>query len=294
MRNKIILFLFLTLNIRLYSQVTNINFPCSTAPILNGHVGNGEWDAADTIYIPINGNKSVKVSVMCDRDHLFFLFAGNLESQIRFPEILLDMNNSKSASWQSDDWWFHVSATDCENQGAYGVYSNCLLVQPDWIGVNNITQGLPLTDTVEIAIPFSKIKQTSGILFNIGICFNLFNVVSATNTWPPSANINDPSTWANAVLPVPLCEPTALSEENSLSFIQVFPNPTSGKITVNYTGQKEYTYDIELLNLSGQVIYSKKVNSQVDHTPELTASPGIYFLKIKDGKHYQVTKVVFQ
>ena len=292
MRSKIILLLLLSLSIRLHSQVSGVSFPCSTAPMINGHVGAGEWDAADTIRISINGNKSVKVSLMCDRDNLFFLFAGNLESQFRFPEILLDMNNSKSTSWQSDDWWFHVSATDCENQGAFGVYSNCLLVQPDWLGVNNITQGLPLTDTVEIAIPFSKIKQTSGILFNIGICFNLFNVVSATNTWPPSANINDPSTWANAALPTPLCEPTTLTEEHSFAFVHVYPNPGHGKITVNFTDEKEHTYRVALTDLSGHVIDTKNIISPVDNSIEFTASPGIYFLKINDGINHTVKKVV--
>lgn len=292
MRNTTVLFLLLTLVIRLNSQTESINIPCSTAPLLDGHVSTGEWANADSISLPINSVKSVKVYFMCDRDNLFFLFAGNLESQIRFPEILLDMNNSKSATWQSDDWWFHVSATDCENQGTYGVYSNCLLVQPDWIGVNNITQGSPLTDTVEIAIPFNKIKQTSGILFNVGICFNLFNITNATNTWPPSANIQDPSTWANATLPTPLCEPTTLTEENTFSSVQVFPNPGNGKITVNVRGKKEYTYGLALFNLNGQLIHSQNITNQNDTHVELNASPGIYFLKIHDGRNYEVRKVI--
>src|SRR5688572_2663346 len=100
--------------------------PEGTTPVMDGAVNSGEWSDADSVTINISASVECKVLFKHDCSNLYLAYLDNLESMAAlFPEVLIDVNNSKSASWEADDWWFHVSATDCYYQGAYAVYSNC-------------------------------------------------------------------------------------------------------------------------------------------------------------------------
>lgn len=156
-----------------------ITFPNSTSPQIDGALLAEEWSDAATVDIRINTNETVKVYYKASNDTLYFAFTGHLESgNVRFPEICLDTGNDKTDVWDTNDWWFHVSASDCDHHGAPGVYTNCAPQQEDWLGMPNITQGLPWTDTVEIAIPLTKLNISPEDTFGIA-----FNVTNTFNTW---------------------------------------------------------------------------------------------------------------
>jgi hypothetical protein len=99
-----------------------------------------------------------------------------------------------------DDWWFHVSATDCEARGTYFVWDDCSVVQSDWQGVPNFASGpdpVPL-DTFEIEIPFDKI----GIILGdtIGIGFDVEYVPTEYGFWPEGMTMESPATWGTAII----------------------------------------------------------------------------------------------
>jgi hypothetical protein len=73
----------------------------------------------------------------------------------------------------------------------------------------------------------------------------------------------------------------------------IFPNPTTGKFTVNITGY-QLPKNVLVLNSLGQIIYEiKEFNGQIDI--DLSPfSPGIYFVKISDGETVKIEKVVYQ
>lgn len=234
------------------AQVFQIN--CSPPPQLDGIEAADEWFMATEVQV--TAGPITTIACMHDSTNLYFLFRNNLESILHFPEILIDVNNSKETTWQADDWWFHVSATDCENQGASDVWTNCQEVQPDWVAVNNIVPGLPYTDTIEIAIPFSKIGYTLGSGDSIGIAFG---VMSAGGTWyvyPENADKPSPSTWATAAI---ICSELTVSEKETNLF-SVYPNPTTGNVTVSMRSNVQPTF-LELVQTDGTMVW--KVDYQV-------------------------------
>ncbi len=82
-----------------------------------------------------------------------------------------------------------------------------------------------------------------------------------------------------------------LSEDfNILSSLNVYPNPAYDKITIDYFLQ-EGNYEYTILNQSGKIIMQDCGNDKL----ELDLSdytPGLYVLRIKVGKEYQVRKII--
>src|SRR5687767_5395371 len=97
-----------------------INVPYGAASTIDGTFSPGEWDDANMLVL--TASPQTKVLYKHDSSNFYIAFAGNLQSGNKFPEILLDINNAKTSGWQDDDWWFHVSATDCEYKAEYGNY----------------------------------------------------------------------------------------------------------------------------------------------------------------------------
>ena len=54
---------------------------------------------------------------------------------------------------------------------------------------------------------------------------------------------------------------------------------------------------LELVDISGQVVYKNQVKSVYSYTEEIDASTfarGIYYLRVNDGENVQIKKVVIQ
>jgi hypothetical protein len=123
------------------------------------------------------------------------------QDSIFCPELIFDINNDKSISWRSEDWWFHVSCSDCDVQGTYDNYGNCSIIRPDWEGVHNYDCGqspIPSLNFFEIKIPFNKINIDFNDTFGLGIRV-IFNTELYT-LWPNGMSMDSPATWATAVI----------------------------------------------------------------------------------------------
>jgi hypothetical protein len=110
------------------------------------------------------------------------------------------VGNDKQGVWQSDDWWFHVSATDCESAGAPDVYDDCSVEQPDWGGVPNFSldPDPPPVDTFEVWISFSKIGVTVGD--QLGLAFRVEWAPYTYGYWPFEVDPAVPASWSTGTI----------------------------------------------------------------------------------------------
>ena len=83
--------------------------------------------------------------------------------------------------------------------------------------------------------------------------------------------------------------------ENS-DFVQIYPNPTNSKITINLSNS---TYSIGgkiiIINSLGQQIFSSKINQQIEEIPVSSIfSSGLYFVKLIDihGNEFSTKKII--
>jgi N-acetylneuraminic acid mutarotase len=184
------------------SDLGILEIPTGSSVIIDGVLGSGEWDDAETVELSVEGEVNVTVLLKNDGMNLLaayhYIFTG--DENLCFPEVLVDTENDKSSGWMSDDWWFHVSGTDCEAQGTFDVYTDCAVIQPDWEAAPNfaLVQNPPPLDTFEIRIPLAKVGVTVGD--TIGLALRLENVPSAFGYWPANATAESPETWGTAVL----------------------------------------------------------------------------------------------
>ena len=90
---------------------------------------------------------------------------------------------------------------------------------------------------------------------------------------------------------------TGVDDNALMGNLSVFPNPTNGKFTVSVSNAEASDMTIELVNISGQVVYRNNVKAAYSYTEEIDASEfakGVYYLKVNDGNGVKIEKVVVQ
>jgi len=237
----------------------NVITPWWGSIFAEGNFTPGEWDQAPRVDVQTASGNTCQVAVAVDSWGVFFGFMGHLESDFVFPEVLLDTEHDRSAVWNADDQWFHVSATGCHHAGAYGVYDDCSPLPEDWSGHPNFSPGAPSTDSVEIAIPwwYLGIEPMAGDTIGLGLV--LTNTASSWNLWPAGASRQDPSTWGHLVFPVA----TAMRENDLDALVQLWPNPTVEPAFLAWKGDDPA--DVRLIDALGQLVWSQSVkgNTQI-------------------------------
>jgi hypothetical protein len=78
------------------------------------------------------------------------------------------------------------------------------------------------------------------------------------------------------------------TNDNSFSTIQVYPNPTTGLVTINFGEQQEIVI-ATLRNVLGQVVSSETFYSIQNTTYPITGANGIYFLNLENESHQKRT-----
>lgn len=174
---------------------------------IDGKVQPQEWGHARQIVLPTKEGFDAKVLAQHDGEHLqlAFVFDGRMPL-FNFPELLVDPRLDRSDQWQPDDWWFHISATDCYSQGVLGDYDTCAEVQADWLGVPNYPMGNgkpPVLKAFEMQIPFSLLDVKVGQPF--GLALTVETMPGPRLYWPDGVDMDKPVTWA-VVRPAPAVE----------------------------------------------------------------------------------------
>ncbi len=282
MRSLIVTIFLLLLVKAVSSQVLHI--PYGPAISNDGVVNSTEWMGADTVLIQQSSIYTTSVLYKHDGQNLYIAFERNLQSPFMyFPEVNIDANHDGTNTFQNDDWWFHVSATDCEYQGSYGVYHNCQAARPNWTANPNFSSSGPLVNKVEVSIPFQTIGVQS--TDTVGILFFLNNFQSF-KYHDPTANHLDPSSWTTAVLD-PL--PTSIIEKK-ITDLKIFPNPSEGSFHLQLEDARlNSPYTIR--DFSGKQIESGTISKwgKVD----LGKYPsGIYFIEVEIGNRALRKKLI--
>jgi pectinesterase len=85
--------------------------------------------------------------------------------------------------------------------------------------------------------------------------------------------------------------------EQPISYISVYPNPASDKLTINYQLKKSAVVNIYLIDLQGKqhIVLHKETNAMGIQTESMDISelpPGIYFLRLQAGNDVVTKKIV--
>ena len=84
------------------------------------------------------------------------------------------------------------------------------------------------------------------------------------------------------------CEPASVDEE-MLESVRVYPNPTNGVVYVKNIASFD---NIEITNALGQSVYSSSTNGKTVMSVDLSASKGVYFVRLTNAQGEQVSKRV--
>jgi hypothetical protein len=186
--------------------------PFGPPATIDGEISPGEWATANLVTFSfedvLGDSVSANVWLMHDGGSLQAAYAFERTNERIFlaPELFLDTDNDKNPTLRSDDWWFHVSGSDCAAAGTYDDYSTCTW-NADWETgprPSEREEGERL-DTFEIRIPFSKLGVATGS--GIGLGFRVMHSAQVsgewiirTAFWPAGGSPDNPATWETAQL----------------------------------------------------------------------------------------------
>ena len=106
-----------------------------------------------------------------------------------------------------------------------------------------------------------------------------------------SSGVKDTLTKKVIVLDASTTSGTDLINEDFNTEFQLFPNPSSGKFTIQSLSDNQF--DIKIINVNGEVISSFKLNG--NQQVEITNwSVGLYFVQASDNKSFYTTKLNIQ
>jgi hypothetical protein len=96
-----------------------------------------------------------------------------------------------------------------------------------------------------------------------------------------------------------LGKPAGISDNKlSVKEMKFYPNPGDGKFTLSFNLPEEGNTDVTIMNLDGKSIYSEKLASfkgQYEKQIDISSNPkGVYFVKITQGEHSQLKKIVLE
>ncbi|MBT8195627.1 MAG: T9SS type A sorting domain-containing protein [Bacteroidia bacterium] len=123
------------------------------------------------------------------------------------------------------------------------------------------------------------------------------NQLKNGDIWPISGVSTFEAAFPSGFNPQPLACTVGIDEnENALS-LNVFPNPSTGHVNINYSSKSGIS-TIEVVDILGKVIYSstveKATRNLIHLDEEVFTTKGIYFVRISNGENTTAEKVIIQ
>ncbi|RXR33523.1 T9SS type A sorting domain-containing protein [Flavobacterium piscinae] len=128
-------------------------------------------------------------------------------------------------------------------------------------------------------INLNKINYTNS-LSDAASDFFKVNIINASSAWLP-----------NVVIPITIENNLSLIENETVQAL-IYPNPTNGKVTVSWIENLET--NIDLFDLHGRIILSKKINASNTVVDLNHFSDGIYLISIQNEKVKTTRKIVLK
>lgn len=82
-----------------------------------------------------------------------------------------------------------------------------------------------------------------------------------------------------------------IDENNPLNELSVFPNPSTGRVTIS-TNRVSDKIELEVRDMSGQLILEDRINNQNRYTLDLEHPAGVYFITLRLGEQIRQIKLV--
>lgn len=259
--------------------------PSGSEVVIDGKMDRGEWDDALPHRITSSGRT---ILFRIKHDAASLLIGVELKNSgsgpVRFPEILIDPRNDKSYLWQQDDWWFHVSATDCFHQGNHSEYTTCETDHAEWDALPNFSTSAsdPPVDSIEIRIPFETLGIT--LLDTIGLSFDVTNTFNAWELWPDGASLDHPDTWGTFVFESPSSASNLIGDDVKPI---LYPNPAGSELWLDFNLKQASGYSITITDLQGKIVRIKNMDLALpgkilEHLSleEVDMPPGLYCLTL--------------
>jgi hypothetical protein len=80
--------------------------------------------------------------------------------------------------------------------------------------------------------------------------------------------------------------------------MKFYPNPNNGKFNLSFSLKEKGTTDVTILNMEGKSIYSEKLKDftgTYDKEIDISKNPkGVYFVRIEQGAHSQLKKIIME
>lgn len=143
----------------------------------------------------------------------------------------------------------------------------------------------------------SKYTNSSGeaLFSNISPGNNMEFSLSADGFWNYDSTLNVEN--KNVVFNAIMSSTTSVAEFEK-NDIKIYPNPSNGLFTIEMNGNLSATYQIKIYDITGSVVYSKKIQNQQfinEHVNVSHKSKGIYLLYIKsDSGEITKTRLLLQ
>jgi hypothetical protein len=191
--------------------------------------------------------------------------------------IATSSDQTPSFQWQSDFGQGYVSLNN------YGNYS----------GVN--TNSLSISN-----VQLSEHNQPIRVISTSGVCVDTSDVAIISITDTCLFTINDTITTFISVTDTLIINTTitGLTPPNNFNTIQIFPNPVSDHITIDYGNYALMNgYQLTIENSLGQQVFQTNISQQSDYlTLSNWGGNGLYFVHIIDtqGNTIDVRKIILQ
>ncbi|MCL2510706.1 MAG: T9SS type A sorting domain-containing protein [Bacteroidales bacterium] len=116
------------------------------------------------------------------------------------------------------------------------------------------------------------------------------NVAAVANGYHTFTNVTAKQTISATFAPL---TSTLADGESTANELLLYPNPTTGKLTIN--NGEEAMEEIQVFDLLGKKVMEYKVEDEVSYKIDMTILPaGIYFVRIKTETNVEIRKVVKQ
>lgn len=90
----------------------------------------------------------------------------------------------------------------------------------------------------------------------------------------------------------------SIDQKLNLDKLNFYPNPNNGKFHLNFNLTTKGSTDISIFNMEGRSVYTeslKDFSGSYDKEIDISAHPkGVYFVKVKQGEHAQLKKIVME
>jgi hypothetical protein len=150
--------------------------------------------------------------------------------------------------------------------------------------------------------PDSTICDTASLVLNAGAAnAYLWNTGASTGSITVGAAGTYTVTVTNAqgctasdavVVTVEICSST---DEPAFAQLNVYPNPTTGLVTLQLAEVPRQGTDLRVFNVLGQVVIERQVITRQQHSIDLGQLPrGVFYLHLQSGRHTKIVRVVVQ